>query len=177
MGPWALPLNRTILAPLTNRMDLSKFAWGMSAIATSLGARFVVSDLTTMQQSYLATPLFKRVVIFCIIMTSTRDLVTSAVLAFSVIMVLEVFANEAHSWCMLPRARPAMENKKVASAWEQNAPPPIMRALSPGAGHAIESALGPVFEGVTALFEEGKLTQQSARFEDDKPQAAQVRGG
>ncbi len=118
----------------------SRALWGVAAIATALGSRHVLTDLTQAQTALLSCPLVKRFVVVCVVFSATRDLITSLALGFAVIVVLEHLTNE-HSPYNLLRAERKSHTGAPAPEYAQHAPPPVMRAVSSGAGHAIESAL------------------------------------
>lgn len=121
----------------------SRALWGVAAIATALGSRHVLTDLTRAQTDLLASPLVKRFVVVCVVFSATRDLVTALTLGFAVNIVLEHLANEHSPYTLLKSADSARKDHTGAPAPEyaQHAPPPVMRAVSSGAGHAIETAM------------------------------------
>lgn len=121
----------------------SRALWGIAAVATALGSRHVLTDITKAQADLLACPLIKRFVVVCVVFSATRDLATSLALGFAVIIVLEHLSNENSPYNLLARADAVRKDHTGAPAPEyaQHAPPPVMRAVSSGAGHAMETAM------------------------------------
>lgn len=122
----------------------SRALWGVAAIATALGSRHVLTDLTQAQTDLLSSQLVKRFVVVCVVFSATRDLVTSLALGFAIIVALEHLTNEHSPYNLLKTGGDiARKDHTGAPAPEhaQHAPPPVMRAVSSGAGHAIETAM------------------------------------
>lgn len=82
-------------------VDNSKVLWGCASIVTSLGSRFLVGELTPMQQAVMRHPLAKRLVLVCMFFAATRDLLLSISLAFVASVLLEYLFNEQSDLCLL----------------------------------------------------------------------------
>lgn len=123
----------------------SRALWGIAAIATALGSRHVLTDLTKAQTDILSSPLVKRFVVVCVVFSATRDLITSLAMGFAVNVVLEHLGNEHSPYNLLKVVGGDSARKDHTGApapeYAQHAPPPVMRAVSSGAGHAIETAM------------------------------------
>jgi hypothetical protein len=90
-------------ATMYGAMNGSKLVWGLAAITVSLGSRFIVTDLTPMQERILRHPAVKRVVLVFMFFLPTRDLMLSVCLAFVAAMCLECLLNEKSSLCLMGR--------------------------------------------------------------------------
>ena len=82
----------------------SKIAWGLSTIGMQLGARFVVGDLTAMQNRMLASKLAKRLIMCGMIFVATRDIMVSVVLTVAIHALLAFLINENSGLCIVPGA-------------------------------------------------------------------------
>ena len=90
------------MAAYINAFNGSKIAWGLSTVGMQLGARFVVGDLTEMQNKILASKLAKRVIMCGMIFVATRDIMISVVLTVAIHAVLSWLINENSAMCVIP---------------------------------------------------------------------------
>lgn len=134
----------------------SKIAWGIGTIVMQLGARFVVGDLTDMQNKVLASALFKRVVLCFMIFISTRDIICSIVLTMAIHAVLYWLFNEKSNLCIVPKnmrqddkalVTPAQYAAavEVVQRYQLQSVPPSMPPSMPLAPPASASLLAPHF--------------------------------
>lgn len=87
---------------ICNAINGSKLAWGFAAICVNLGSRYVIQDVTKLQESILSHALFKRFVMFCIVFMSTRDLLLSAAITAIAWVFLGYILNESSAFCLAP---------------------------------------------------------------------------
>ena len=80
----------------------SKIAWGLGTIAMQLGARYVVGDLTEMQNKVLGSMVAKRVVMCGMIFVATRDIMISVAMTLAIHVVLGFLFNERSGYCVIP---------------------------------------------------------------------------
>lgn len=89
-------------AALVHGINVSPAAWGMAALAVNLGARFVAADfLSPEQQRFMAAPVVRRVVLFCMCFMVTHNLVLSTVLTASLIVLVEGLLRPGSRFCLL----------------------------------------------------------------------------
>ncbi len=98
---------------MCDAINASKLAWGLSALCVNFGSRFILSDMTPTQERVLASALFKRVVLFCIVFMSTRDVMLSAALTAFAWIVLDHFLHDHSKFC-LASPRDCASSKKAA---------------------------------------------------------------
>jgi hypothetical protein len=91
----------------------SKIAWGLSTVGMQMGARFVVGDLTAMQNRMLASKLAKRLIMCGMIFVATRDIMISVVLTIAIHGLLTFLINEDSGMCIVPGAIPTPDSKIV----------------------------------------------------------------
>jgi len=80
----------------------SKLLWGLAAISVNLGSRYIIQDMTKLQERVFSHPLFKRFVVFSIIFMATRDVLLSFAIAAFACIVLEHALNERSAGCIVP---------------------------------------------------------------------------
>ncbi|PNH01399.1 putative helicase [Tetrabaena socialis] len=89
-------------------INTSKVAWGLGTVTMQLGARYVVGDLTEMQNKVLGTMVAKRIVLCGMIFIATRDIVIAIILTAAIHAVLTWLFNEKSGLCVVPMsARPS----------------------------------------------------------------------
>ena len=81
-------------------INSSKAAWGAAALCVNFGSRFILSDMTPTQEKVLSSAAFKRVVLFCIVFMSTRDVMLSAALTAFAWIVLEHLLHDHSKFCL-----------------------------------------------------------------------------
>lgn len=92
---------------ILDAFNTSKIAWGLGTIAMQFGARYVVADLTEMQNRVLASAVAKRIVLCGMIFVATRDIMLSIILTVAIQIVLRWFFNERSSLCIIPKDKRA----------------------------------------------------------------------
>lgn len=82
-------------------LNTNKLTYGVAAVLVNLGSRFVIGSLTPAQQTVFSHPVFRRIVFFCIVVMSTRDILLSVGIATAVCLVLEHLLDERSEWCLV----------------------------------------------------------------------------
>ncbi len=90
------------VASLLGLVNNSKLSWGLASIMINLGSRFLIGSMTPLQQTVFSHPVFKRVVLFCIVFMATRDVLLSCALATALILLLECLLHEESPYCVVP---------------------------------------------------------------------------
>lgn len=81
----------------------SRIAWGLGTVLMQLGARYVIGDLTEMQNRILGTLVAKRVVLCFMIFVATRDIMIAVALTAAIHAILTWLFNEKSGLCIVPR--------------------------------------------------------------------------
>lgn len=82
------------LMQLLMMINTNKFIAGLAMIAMNFGSRFLLGDLSKLQEEVLKTNIFKTMILFCIFFVSTRDLLVSLMLTFAFQFVIFGIFNE-----------------------------------------------------------------------------------
>ena len=135
------------------QLSSSKLVWGLAAIVASLGSRFVIGDLTPVQQGVMSSKVVRRVVVFAMVFLPTRDVLLSACLTVIILTLLDGLLNERSRFCIMPMCRtPGQASLPVAHRMMSMA-----TAIRPGQGqsqtrvHNIQAADGDADDDVDAL--------------------------
>lgn len=75
-------------------LNQSKLLLGVSVVLMNLGSRYVVSDITKIQEKLLSTKAMKVVIIFCMFFITTRDIHMSVLLTIGFIIMISGLMNE-----------------------------------------------------------------------------------
>ena len=87
---------------ICNAINGSKVAWALSAMCVNMGSRFIIQEMTPLQVQVFSHPVFKRIVIFCIVFIATRDILLAAAFALLAWIVLEHILHENSVFCIAP---------------------------------------------------------------------------
>lgn len=67
---------------------------GIAILIMNIGSRFVIMDVGKMHEKLLSNEVFKKVVVFCMFFVATRDIMTSMILTFAFIILLDGLMNK-----------------------------------------------------------------------------------
>lgn len=88
---------------LTDAVNSSRIAWGLGTLAMQFGARYVVTDLTRMQNEVLASSVGKRLILCGMIFVATRDIMLSVIMTVAFYALAAFLLNEDSAMCVVPR--------------------------------------------------------------------------
>jgi hypothetical protein len=98
-------------------------------ITMQFGARYVMGDLTEMQNKLLANAVIKQFVIFAMCFAATRDIITSVILTVAIQAALHWFLNENSTLCLVP-AHLRSNKPELQSKLQQQTPPNSIEAAA-----------------------------------------------
>jgi hypothetical protein len=118
------------VAWLLTNINASKILLGVAALAFNFGSRFLMADMTPVQQRMMQHPMFKRAIVFCMFFITTRDFLLSTTLALVTIVAMEAFLNEGSKFCIMPGAMCTV-SKLPAFANMPALPSAVVRLVAP----------------------------------------------
>ena len=71
-------------------------------LSMNVGSRFVMQDISQMQERALASPVAKRIVLFCMVFVATRDIIMSLIITFVLVFLMQHLLNENSPFCIVP---------------------------------------------------------------------------
>lgn len=74
----------------------SKMFAGVAMLLMNLGSRYVVGDITAVEESIFKSKLVKPLIVFCMIFIPTRDVLVSIMLTFAYFFVMNNFLQKLH---------------------------------------------------------------------------------
>ena len=92
-------LNRVI-----NNLNNSTYFAGIMMILLNLGSKYIVMEISDTQEQFLSNIIVRRLLVFTIFFTATRDIYTSFVLTTIFIILVSGLFNEKSKYCILPNS-------------------------------------------------------------------------
>ena len=106
---------------ILSSIDSSRVVLGFTSMVFNYGSRFVLGDLTPMQQRIFQHPLMKRFVIWCMFFVITRHASLSVCLTVAAIVVLDLLLNEKSRYCLI--SLPVVPTAVQRTLWNQHPHP------------------------------------------------------
>jgi len=94
-----------------NILNNSKLFAGIIMILLNLGSRFIVMELSDTHEEFLNNVIIRRIIVFTVVFTATRDIVTSLILTGAFIILVSGLFNENSKYCILPKKPKKKYNK------------------------------------------------------------------
>lgn len=93
---------KEIMLDVIQYLNGDKLFYMFAMLSTNVGSRYVIQDLSKMQERALASPVAKRIVLFCMVFVATRDVVMSAIVTFVLVFLVQYLFNENSAFCIIP---------------------------------------------------------------------------
>ena len=74
-------------------LSANKLFIGVSMLISNLGSKYVMNDLSKYHEKVLNHILVKRISIFCLFFVATRDIMTSIILTFGFVIIIDGLLN------------------------------------------------------------------------------------
>lgn len=83
-------------------LNTDKVFYAIAMLSMNVGSRFVVQDISKLQERMLASTVAKRFVLFCMAFIATRDVILAMIITFVVVVLMQYLFNENSSLCVIP---------------------------------------------------------------------------
>lgn len=83
-------------------LNSSKTFGGIAMVIMSIGSKYVFSDITEFQERIITRTFFKKIILFCIFFTATRDVILSLILSFMYLLLMHGLLNEKAAFNICP---------------------------------------------------------------------------
>ena len=93
-----------MLNSIINNLNNSAYFAGVMMILLNLGSRYIVMEISDTQEQFLSNVIVRRLLVFTIFFTATRDVYTSFVLTTIFIILVSGLFNEKSKYCILPNS-------------------------------------------------------------------------
>lgn len=92
-----------MLFSLVNILNTNKLFWGFAMLTMNIGSRFVIGDITKLQEKFVSHFIVKKFVLFCMFFIATRDVVLSLFMAFIFTLTLQGILNDRCRYNIIPK--------------------------------------------------------------------------
>ncbi len=90
-------------------INKSKIFGGLMVIMLNIGSKYSVMKFSPTQEAFLRNMITRQVLMFCMIWTATRDIVTTILLTAALHVLTEYMFNEKSRFCIIPRQYQKLE--------------------------------------------------------------------
>lgn len=95
-----------------NQALSSRYASALLMLTMNFGMGFVMQDIAPITNKIFSIPIMRKLVLFAIIFTGTRDFITTIVLLFVFILIFDFVLNEKSILCLLPKQLKSEKNNQ-----------------------------------------------------------------
>jgi hypothetical protein len=92
-------------------LNNSKLFAGIIMIILNLGSRYIVMELSETHEEFFNNVIIRRIIVFTVVFTATRDVITSLILTGVFIILVSGLFNEHSNYCILPQKPKKKYNK------------------------------------------------------------------
>lgn len=89
---------------LVQYLNSDKLFYAFTMLSMNVGSRYVMQDITKLQEKALASTVSKRFILFCMVFVATRDVITSICITFAIVVITQYLFNENSNFCIIPNA-------------------------------------------------------------------------
>lgn len=105
------------------KINASKILAGVAMLMLNVGSRYVDVGFSKSQETALRNNLIREILIFAMMFTATRDVVTSTLMTAAFVILSDFLLNEQSKYCIIPSMRAAADKVEEVSQEE------VLRAL------------------------------------------------
>ena len=88
---------------LLDYLNNNKYIAGIAMILLNVGSKHISTELSQIHESFLGSTIIRRLIIFTVVFTATRDIWISLILTAVFIILVTGLFNDKSSFCMLPK--------------------------------------------------------------------------
>ena len=103
-----------ILSSLNNSFDVlnnSKLFAGIIMILLNIGSKYIVMELSDTHEEFFNNVIIRRIIVFTVVFTATRDIITSLILTAVFILLVSGLFNENSKYYVLKKKSKKKYNK------------------------------------------------------------------
>ena len=88
---------------LINNLNNSKYFSGIIMILLNLGSKYIAMEISPSQESFMNNIIIRRLLIFTVVFTATRDIWTSIMLTAAFVVLVSGLFNDNSNYCIIPK--------------------------------------------------------------------------
>lgn len=85
-----------------NQVLSTRYASALMMLTMNFGMTFVMQELAPITSRLFSFTPMRKIVLFAILFTGTRDIIATLVLLFIIILIFDFVLNEKSAWCLIP---------------------------------------------------------------------------
>ena len=85
-----------------NKINRSPLFAGILAIMTNIGSKYITIKISKSQEAYLRNSIARQILIFCILWSGSRDVLTALILTAVFSVLTDHLFNEDSDYCVIP---------------------------------------------------------------------------
>ncbi len=82
-------------------LNNNRILWGITMLMLNLGSRYVVADISKLQEKILMNEIVKKLIIFSMFFVATRDILTSFLLCVLYIIIIDGIFHENRKYSFI----------------------------------------------------------------------------
>ena len=94
-------------------LNTSKLFVGIVMILLNLGSKYISVDISKTQEAFLSNKIIRRLIVFTIVFTATRDIVISVIITIAFIIIMSGLLNEESKICIIPKIFHISKNQNI----------------------------------------------------------------
>lgn len=103
-----------MLMDIINNLNSSRVFAGIVMILLNIGSKYISVDIGRTFDSILGNPIMRKIFVFTIVFTATRDIVISIILTVLFFILVSYFFNEKSKLCIIPKKYHLDENYNIS---------------------------------------------------------------
>lgn len=86
-----------------NELNNSRYFAGITMILLNLGSKYISMDLSQTHEKILGSKIIRRLLIFVVVFTATRDIWTSIIITSAFIILVSGLFHDDSNYCLIPK--------------------------------------------------------------------------
>ena len=83
-------------------LNNNKYFIGVLMILLNLGSKYISVELSESQEQFLGSPIIRRIILFTVFFTATRDIWISFLLTAAFVILVGGIFNDSSNYCLIP---------------------------------------------------------------------------
>ena len=105
----------------TSNLNNSKYFAGITMILLNLGSKYISMDLSQTHENILGSKLFRRIIMFVVVFTATRDVLISIIITFAFIVLVSILSHDESNYCLIPKNYQNNNTRQISKEEMENA--------------------------------------------------------
>ena len=93
-------------------LNNNKYFVGIIMILLNLGSKYISVELSQSQEKFLGSPIIRRLILFTVFFTATRDIWISFLLTAAFVILVSGIFHDDSFYCLIPKKYRTYENNK-----------------------------------------------------------------